>query len=136
MKRYAWLLVAGMVLSLGALAVGRTVRFTAPAPEATAEAPVVELALALGDSGVEPASAAVPKDHRVRLSVRNDRATTVTLTLQGYEDRFTTLPIAPGGTWRGEFVADRPGEAFAWVVDGVALGRLSVTGSHLVEGHR
>lgn len=136
MKRYAWLLVAGIVLSLGALVVGRTVRMPAPAPEAAPEIETAALDLVLGPDGLEPRAAAVPKDHRVQLAIRNDRAAAVTLALQGYEDRFTAGPIAPGATWRGEFVADRPGEEFAWVADGAALGRLSVTGSHLVEGHR
>lgn len=136
MKRYAWLLAVGVVLSLGALVVGRTVRFSAPAPEAATELETTALDLVLGADGLEPRTAAVPKDHRVMLSVRNDRPSPVTLTLQGYDDRLAAGPIAPGQTWRGEFIADRPGEAFAWVVDGVASGRLSVTGSHLVEGHR
>ena len=136
MKRYAWLLAIGVVLSLGALVVARTVRLPAPAREAAPEIETVELALALGDAGLAPMASAVPKDHRVALTVRNDRTIPVTLALQGYEDRFTAGPIAPGRTWRGEFLADRPGEAFAWLADGMAIGRLSVTGSHLVEGHR
>ena len=136
MKRYAWLLAIGVLASAGTLLVARTARREAPAPEAVAEVETVTLALALGEAGLEPPTATVPKDRRVALAVSNHRSQAVTLVLQGYEDRFRAGPIAPDETWRGEFVADRPGEAFAWVVDGTPLGRLSVTGSHLVEGHR
>jgi hypothetical protein len=54
----------------------------------------------------------------------------------GYEDRLGAVRVAPDSLWRGEFVADRPGQDFAWVLDGAPAGRLEVAGSHLVEGHR
>jgi hypothetical protein len=60
----------------------------------------------------------------------------VGLALAGYEDRLAIPALSPGATWSGEFIADRPGEDFAWLLDGVPAGRLAVTGSHLVEGHR
>jgi hypothetical protein len=136
MKRYAWLVVAGLLASVGGLALVRVGRGPAPASEAAPRVETTALTLVLGESGLEPRFATVPKDHRVALEVRNDRVVAVTLALQGYEDRFLAGPIAPGQAWRGEFVADRPGEAFAWLADGEAVGRLLVTGSHLVEGHR
>ena len=51
-------------------------------------------------------------------------------------NRPAAAPLAPGAGWTGEFLADRPGEDFAWLLDGEPAGRLTVTGSHLVEGHR
>jgi len=72
----------------------------------------------------------------VQLSLVNTGARAIAPTLAGYEDRFAPGTIAPGATWSGTFVSDRPGEAFAWLIDGEPCGRLSVSGSHLVEGHR
>ena len=37
---------------------------------------------------------------------------------------------------RAEFTADRPGDDFAWIVNGIPAARLTVSGSHLIEGHR
>jgi hypothetical protein len=54
----------------------------------------------------------------------------------GYQDRFGAAHVAPDSVWRCEFVADLPGEDFAWMVDGTPAGRFEVKGSHLVEGHR
>jgi hypothetical protein len=136
MRRYAWLLLAALVLGGGGVIAARTVRWRAPEPEREAPAPVVALTFALGEAGLEPVDAAVPKGHRVTLELHNGRSLPATIVLQGYDDRFLAGPIVPGGTWRGEFLADRPGEAFAWLADGVPVGRLAVTGSHLEEGHR
>ena len=42
-----------------------------------------------------------------------------------------------GTSWIDEQVfADRPGDDFAWEVNGQVAGKLTVSGSHLVEGHR
>ena len=41
-----------------------------------------------------------------------------------------------GANYVHHVLADRPGDDFAWIVDGAAVGRLVVQGSHLVEGHR
>jgi hypothetical protein len=136
MRRYAWLLLAALVLGGAGVLAARTVRWRAPEPGPEPPAPVTALAFVLGEAGLEPAEAAVAKDHRVTLELRNERKLAVTIVLQGYDDRFLAGPIAPGATWRGEFVADRPGEAFAWLADGAPVGRLAVTGSHLTEGHR
>ncbi len=136
MKRYLWLLVVAVLASAAGLLAMRQLRQATPVAQATAEVPTAAMALVLGSQRLDPEFASVPKGHQVALEVRNDRAAAVTLVLQGYEDRFSAGPIAPGQTWRGMFVADRPGEAFPWLVDGVAVGRLTVSGSHLVEGHR
>ena len=137
MRRYVVLL--GIVVALGAvaLAVGRNLRLSsgaAPAPAARAE---VALDLTITpDHRIAPALASVPKEHVVRLSVTNGGTRPAALTLMGYQDRFSVMQLAPGSVWRGEFVADRPGDDFAWMLDGAPAGRLAVTGSHLVEGHR
>jgi hypothetical protein len=68
--------------------------------------------------------------------VTNGAAVPQRLRLSGYEDRVDSGDLAPGATWRGAFLADRPGEDFAWLVGGGPSGQLAVRGSHLVEGHR
>ena len=107
----------------------------AAAPPAAAVQSVA-LDLAVEASGLTPAATAVPKDHRVVGSIVNRRAATVRVSLTGYEDRFSIPALTPGATARFEFLADRPGEDFAWLVDGEPAGRLIVQGSHLVDGHR
>ena len=136
MKRYLWLLGVGLLASALSLVAVRHVRSVAPAEVPAAPVATSSLALVLRREHLEPEVASLPQGHAVELEVRNERATPVTLVLQGYEDRFHVGPIAPGDTWRGTFTADRPGEAFPWTVDGETVGRLAVTGSHLVEGHR
>ena len=137
MRRAYLLLLAGVavlavVASVAAHAPARG-RAAAPAPHAL---PTAALALALVDGRMAPDPAAVPKGHRVALTVTNRGSRAVDVRLAGYEDRVHAPALAAGATWRVEFVADLPGEDFAWLVDGQPAGRLAVTGSHLVEGHR
>ena len=130
-----------LALLLGAVAIGGLISTFARAPRHAAttvavpgaEATAVELEVRGG--AVTPASLAVPKDHRVMLTVVNRGDRPARLALAGYQDRFS-IALAPGATWRGAFLADRPGEDFAWLLDGTPVGRVAVTGSHLVEGHR
>jgi hypothetical protein len=68
------------------------------------------------------------------LTVANRTGHPVRLALAGYEDRVART-LATGATWRLAFLADRPGE-LAWLIDGVPHGPFTVSGSHLVEGHR
>jgi hypothetical protein len=130
------------MLGLGAAAAGLLLaagrRHAAPdaGSRSVAPAPEVELALALTPAGVTPEQTGVPKGRRVHLTVVNRRPRPATLALDGYRDRLTIGAIAPGAEWHGQFLADRPGEDFAWIVDGEPAGRLAVQGSHLVEGHR
>jgi hypothetical protein len=132
---YLGLAIAVVVLAATLTLLGRPRRAEPPAT-AAAPAPVAVLELAIEGGRVAPAMASVPKDARVRLrvSVRGTRG--VRLSLAGYQDRLAIPELAPGSSWTGEFFADRPGEDFAWLIDGVPAGRLAVTGSHLVEGHR
>jgi hypothetical protein len=83
-----------------------------------------------------PPFATVPKGTRVLLSVTNRRRLPVEVALPGYEDHLPSFRLRAGETWRGAFLADRPGEDFAWMIDGSPAGRFTVAGSHLVEGHR
>jgi hypothetical protein len=137
MKRYGIVLAAALAL---ALALGIVARIPRHPGEATAGAaaplPTASLRVAFADGAANPATASVPANHRVRLTLVNAGTSAITPALAGYEDRVTPGTLAPGGTWSGEFVSDRPGEAFAWLLDGEPVGRLSVSGSHLVEGHR
>ena len=136
MTRYAWLLALGLLASVGGLLGARFLRTPAPTSGVVAPPEASELLLVIERAGIAASAEAVPLGHRVMLRVRNERTMPVTVVLQGYEDRFRAGPIQPDATWRGEFVADRPGEAFAWLVEGEMAGRLQVAGSHLVEGHR
>jgi hypothetical protein len=137
MKRYLVLLGIALVLGAVALAAGRHLERgerreagSSPTPEATLEMTITP------EHQVSPAVVSVPKDHRVSLTVTNRGARRASLALMGYQDRFGVANLAPDSTWHGEFVADRPGDEFAWMLDGAPVGRLAVTGSHLVEGHR
>ena len=105
-------------------------------PTSPAAAPVETLSIEVRGGSVAPEDARVPKDHRVRLTVRNRGSAPARVALFGYQDRLSIPVLAPGGAWSGEFLADRPGDDFAWMIDDKPAGRLSVTGSHLVEGHR
>lgn len=136
MKRsYLLLALTVVVLSVALTLLGRPRSAHAP-PPAAAEAPVAELAIAITGGKISPAVASVPKGHRVRLRVEHRDAAVVRLALAGYEDLLDIPPLAPGATWTAEFPADRPGDDFAWLLDGQPAGRLTVTGSHLIEGHR
>lgn len=138
-SRYSALLLGIAVLAVALSVIARLAphgSHGAPGAAAPAPAPVVALALDARDSTVVPGSAQVPKDHRVQLTVTNRGATLARLVLSGYEDRLSIPPLPPGAAWSGEFLADRPGEDFAWMLSGQPAGRLTVTGSHLVEGHR
>ena len=116
-RRYFLLFLA--VLALG-LALGYATRSGRLGPRAsrTSEvAPVrrVAVSLTVHDSTVTPADAVVPLGSRVSLPV---------------------IRVEPGAVGHGEFTADLPGEDFAWLVNGRPSSRLTVAGSHLVEGHR
>jgi hypothetical protein len=136
-RRYYWLLFAGTVLTGFALvSVGRSPRREQTRTAASPEAPAVSISLEIRDGSVIPSSVSVPKDRRVRLRVRNRGIAHARFGLAGYEDRVSPRVIAPGDSVSAEFYANRPGDDFAWLIDGEPGGRFSVTGSHLVEGHR
>ena len=138
-RRYVWLLAASAAVALLLTMWGgmRTRRSVAPgAPDAAWTRPV-ELEVVIGpDGGMTPPSMTVEKGARVLARLSNAGHRAVRVELPGYEDRLAAVTIDPGATWTGEFLADRPGEDFAWLVDGTPAGRLLVSGSHLIEGHR
>ena len=137
MKRYLILLAVTIALGVIALLAGRSLRSAPAQAHAPAASPEVALDLTVGADGrLTPAIASVPKDHVVKLTVSNHGSRPAMLTLAGYEEHLGVVRVAPDSTWRGTFVADRPGEDFAWQLDGAPAARFVVTGSHLVEGHR
>jgi len=137
MKRYIFLLAIGVLLGAVGLVAARHLRFAAATEPAETGRPEVALDITITpDHRIDPAIASVPKDHLVRLSVTNHETRAVSLSLMGYQDRFRVAYVGPDSVWRCEFVADRPGDDFAWMLEGAPVGRLAVTGSHLVDGHR
>ena len=136
-RRYLWILVAivAVAAALSALSVPKMGR-SSRASSAVAGAPTIDLAVVVEGRRLMPAAASVPKGVRVRLRVDNRGRAPARLALAGYEDALSIPAIAPGGTWQGSFLADRPGDDFAWLLDGQPVARFAVTGSHLVEGHR
>ena len=138
MNRWRTLVFAVVFVAVALVAVGRL-----PRPDAQNEAadesarPEVAITFRLLDAKTaEPARAAVAKESRVRLTLSNASAQPLAPRLAGYEDRVSIPEIAPGASWTGSFVADRPGADFALWIDGEPVARLAVAGSHLVEGHR
>jgi len=138
MKRSYLALLGGVVVLAVALSVlGRSPRRRTAAVETTAPAgPVVEVTLVLRGGTMTPETVSVEKGSRLILTVTNTGRTPAVLTLPGYDDRLPAIALEPGGSWRGEIEADRPGDDFAWTLDGEPAGRFIVAGSHLVEGHR
>jgi len=137
MKRYLMVFVVAIALGVIAVAVGRNARHAVRLEPEHARMPSVALDITVvSDHEITPSFASVPKDHLVHLSVTNHGRRAVTLTLMGYQDRFAAAYVPPDSTWHGEFIADRPGEAFAWILEGAPTGRLQVTGSHLEEGRQ
>ena len=137
MKRsYLLLFGAVAVLAVTLTVLGRPRRHLAAVPAIAPASPAVDLLIGVAGGQVTPALASVPKGCRVRLRVDYRGAGPARLRLAGYEDRLRIPALEPGVVWTGEFLADRPGEDFAWLLDGQPAGRLTVTGSHLVEGHR
>jgi hypothetical protein len=136
-RRYGAIFVAALAVALLATFALRRPRPAAPPVPAAVAAESVAVAVELlagGDALASPD--AIDAGRTVALAVTNRDRTPRRLRLAGYEDRVDTGALAPGATWHGGFVADRPGDDFAWLVDGRPAGRLDVRGSHLVEGHR
>jgi hypothetical protein len=137
--RYLGLLVVSVVVAVALTLWGRTAARRTPVGGERGPIPnrPVELVLMISpDGAMTPPSMSVEKGRRIDASLTNTGSTTARVELPGYEDRFAAVTIEPGDTWRGEFLADRPGDDFAWMVNGKPAGRLMVTGSHLIEGHR
>ena len=134
-RRYALLAALLVVAALLLSFVTRLPRHPAAERATSAETPETVLTLAFREGRLDPERVSVPKGHRVTLTVVNQDREPVSLTLGGYQDR-VHIALGPGETWRCSFVADLPGDDFAWMRDGRPVGVLRVTGSHLEEGHR
>jgi len=137
--RYLGLLVATIAIGVALTLAGGLTRSSARSaqPVSTTPRSMVEVRLRIeADGSLVPATVTVPKDARIALSITNGRGAPAQVQLLGYDDRLSLGRLEAGGTWTGAFVADRPGEDFAWLVDGKPAGRLVVAGSHLIEGHR
>ena len=135
-RRWLVLLAIVPVAALLLAVLARRPHDAGPRAASVAAAPEIELRVTLAGGRLEPEHAAVAVGRRVRLLVKNAGDDPADLRLAGYEDGVDLKAIAPGGTRTVAFLADRPGDDFAWLVDGRPVGRLSVTGSHLIEGHR
>lgn len=138
MKRtYGWLLAGVVALALTLSLVGRAPHRRRELEEAPpVQAPVVEITLEIRSGTISPSALTVHKGDRIALVVTNSDQSRAEFALLGYEDRLSGIAIEPGCSWNGELIADRPGDDFAWVVNREVAGRLTVSGSHLVEGHR
>lgn len=136
-RAYLWLLGAVVALAIGLSAVAHAPgRRAAGNSTYRAPAPTIAVVLTLRDGTVSPAVTQVEKGERVLFQVTNAGSTGASLALLGYEDRLPAITLAPGSDWKGELIAERPGDDFAWMVNGKPAGRFVVAGSHLVEGHR
>jgi hypothetical protein len=137
-KRSYVFLVAAVAIAATLVAVAARPRRAAPEAAVVAAAPGADVAIALAIEGglAAPAATSAPKGARVTLAAENRDAAPRRVALLGYEGRFAPVTIEPGRSVLVRFTADRPGGDFAWMIDGRPAGRFSVTGSHLVEGHR
>lgn len=135
-RAYRWLaiLVAG-----GAVALAVFARAPKPGPKHVARslaAKAESLHIEIANGVLRPDRGEVAKGSEVLLTVRNRDQRPHAFSLAGYEDRSISASIGAGETTVLRFLAERPGEDFAWIVDGRPAGRLAVHGSHLEEGHR
>jgi hypothetical protein len=137
-RRYLVLLVAALALgmALSFLAHSGWMRPGQTPASATTAVARVPVSIHVRDGAITPGESVVPLGAKVALEVVNDGHEPIELTLAGYEGRLSPLHVAGVTAARAEFTADRPGEDFAWLVDGRPAGRLRVAGSHLIEGHR
>lgn len=133
-RTYLWLLAGVLVLG-GALGLLSRLPHRDETPPAPAPAPArAEVTLEIDSaSRLAPERSVVPLGADVTLHVRNQSARARLLALAGYP---VSLGIPARGDAAVEFRADRPGDDFAWLLDGTPAGKLAVAGSHLVEGHR
>lgn len=135
MKRLIALAVTAVLLASGVTLVARRPHAAAPEP-APAPLPDTSLTIVVGHDGLQPPRTSVPKDHRVSLTFVNHSGRAIVVSLAGYDPEPGIGRLEDGDTWCGAFTSDRPGDDFAWIVDGKPAGRLAVSGPHLTEGHR
>lgn len=131
-----YLLLGGVVVGLGAVLSGlaRLPHHASSTHSEAHVAPHVNVAVTISDAGVSDAR--VPSGSDVTLTLANQRDTEVVLDLAGYTDRLGVQHVPAHGRATLRFLADRPGDDFAWMLNGQPAGRFAVTGSHLQEGHQ
>jgi len=129
-------LAVAVALTVWGRSIGGRARQT-ETPVPSAEIRPIEVALRIEPDGtMTPASVSVEKGKRVHVTVTNHGEDPARVALPGYEDAVASVAIEAGESWSTHFTADRPGEDFAWVVNGAPATRFLVTGSHLIEGHQ
>jgi len=138
--RYLGILAVSLGLAVALTVWGRSiggrVRQT-ETPVSSADTRPIEVVLRIEPDGtMTPASVSVEKGKRVHVTVTNHGEDPARVGLPGYEDAVASVSIEAGETWCTQFTADRPGEDFAWVLNGAPATRFLVTGSHLIEGHQ
>ncbi len=134
-RAWSMLVALALVLAVAAGMFARRPRPVSPTTSAPVARAPMALTLMVRDSTLTPPEISVPLHAHVALTFNNTGRSPVVVSLMGYED-VVHAGVAPGGTRSLAFDADRPGEDFAWTLDGRPVGRVRVTGSHLVEGHR
>ncbi len=138
MKGRAWWVLIAVVLVVGVLLIAA--RRAPEAPHIAApRAPEPEsawLTLHIDREGVRPEHAEVPLGSRLVLTRVNESADERILSLAGYEHALAACTLRAGESRTDTLLLTLPGEDFAWLLDRRPVGRLSVQGSHLVEGHR
>lgn len=135
-RAYRWLAIAVLA---GAIALAAFARAPKQEPRPAPSSPLVfgaALHIEIVRGGVRPERTEVMKGSTVLVAVANRDARLHSFSLAGYEDRFASNSIGAGDSTVLRFFADRPGEDFAWIVDGRPAGRFAVRGSHLEEGRR
>ena len=134
----AWrLLIAAAFLAGAGLVVARRAPRPAAVEEAPAPpAPLVGLAIRVEDGAILPARTEVALGTRLVLTRLNAAHETHVIGLSGHEQALPPCTLQVGESRTDTLLLTLPGDDFAWLLDGQPSSRLSVTGSHLVEGHR
>lgn len=134
----AWrLLIAAALLAGAGLVVARRAPRPAPVEDApAATAPLVGLAIRVEGGAILPAHREVALGTRLVLTRINAAPESHVIGLSGYERALPPCTLQAGESRMDTLLLTLPGDDFAWLLDGQPSARLSVTGSHLVEGHR
>lgn len=134
----AWrLLIAVAFLAGAGLVVARRAPRPAPVEELeAAPAPLVGLAIRVEAGAILPAHSEVALGTRLVLTRINAAPQSHVIGLSGYELALPPCTLQVGAARTDTLLLTLPGDDFAWLLDGQPSARLSVTGSHLVEGHR
>ena len=136
--RRSWLLLIAAALLVGAgLVIARRVPHAVPTEvPVSSPAPLVGLAIRVESGTILPAGAELALGSRLVLTRINAAFEPHVIALSGYEHALPACTLQVGESRADTLLLTLPGDDFAWLLDGQPVARLSVTGSHLVEGHR